>query len=59
MLARSAMTHFGMSDQDEENRVIYRKICDKSKESSFWVNETECETDSISEEEEEFMDAED
>jgi hypothetical protein len=46
-------------DEDEENGVMSRKIWDKSKESSFLVSETGCETDRMSEEGEEFVDAED
>lgn len=46
-------------DEDEENGVIFKEICDKSKESSFLISEEGCETDSMSEEEEEFVDAED
>jgi len=46
-------------DEHEENGVMSKDICDKSKESSFLVSETGCETDSMSEEEEEFVDAED
>ena len=46
-------------DEHEENGVMSKDICDKSKESSFLVSETGCETDSMSGEEEEFVDAED
>ena len=48
-----------VTDEDEENGVMSKEICDNSKESSFWGSETECETESMSEEEEEFVDAED
>ena len=48
-----------VTDEDEENGVMSKEICDKSKEPSFLVTETGWETDSMSEEEEEFVDAED
>jgi hypothetical protein len=48
-----------VSDEDKKNGVMSQEICDKSKESSFSGSETACETESMSEEEEEFVDAED
>jgi hypothetical protein len=48
-----------VTDEDEENGVMSEEVCDKSKKSSFLVSEAGCDTDSMLEEEEEFVDAED
>jgi hypothetical protein len=49
-----------VTNEHEENGVMSKKeICDKSKESCFLVSKTGCETDTMLEEEEEFVDAED
>ena len=48
-----------VTDEDEENGVMSKEIYDESKELSFLVSETDCETSGMSEEEDEIVDAED